>query len=104
MLTLYDLGRPLPGEAFATVRPARAAVERLTLQDHVRHALARVLRAASALLARHAREVARPLHAKQRRLAAAADPVVEFHADAGAPEGALYVDGRLVGYVDVTRL
>lgn len=25
--------------------------------------------------------------------------VVEFHADAGAPEGALYIDGQLVGHV-----
>ena len=33
--------------------------------------------------------------------------VVEFHAlhrDAGAPEGALYVNGELVGYIDVQRL
>ncbi len=31
--------------------------------------------------------------------------VIEYHAEAGAPEGALYVDGRLVGYVlGVTRL
>lgn len=28
---------------------------------------------------------------------AAAEPVLEFHGEAGAPEGALYVDGRLVG-------
>ncbi|MEO5735277.1 MAG: hypothetical protein ABIN96_06100 [Rubrivivax sp.] len=27
------------------------------------------------------------------------DAVVEFHAEAGAPEGALYVDGQLVGHV-----
>ena len=27
------------------------------------------------------------------------DAVVEFHADAGAPEGALYVNGQLVGHV-----
>ena len=34
-----------------------------------------------------------------------AEPVLEYHADAGAPEGALYVDGRLVGHVlGVTRL
>lgn len=33
------------------------------------------------------------------------DRVIEFHADAGAPEGALYVDGQLVGHVlGVTRL
>jgi len=31
--------------------------------------------------------------------------VVEFHAEAGAPEGALYIDGKLVGtVVGVTRL
>jgi hypothetical protein len=31
--------------------------------------------------------------------------VYEFYAEAGAPEGALYVDGKLVGYVPgVTRL
>jgi len=29
----------------------------------------------------------------------------EFHAEAGAPEGALYVDGRLVGWISgVSRL
>lgn len=34
-----------------------------------------------------------------------ADPVLEFYADAGAPEGALYIDGKLVGHVlGVTRL
>ena len=33
------------------------------------------------------------------------DRVIEFHAEAGAPEGALYVDGHLVGHVlGVTRL
>ena len=32
-------------------------------------------------------------------------PLLEFHAEAGAPEGALYVDGRLVGQVmGVNRL
>lgn len=31
--------------------------------------------------------------------------VLEFYAEAGAPEGALYVDGQLVGHVyGVTRL
>jgi len=33
------------------------------------------------------------------------ETVYEFYAEAGAPEGALYVDGKLVGYVPgVTRL
>ena len=32
-------------------------------------------------------------------------PVLEFYAEAGAPEGALYVDGHLVGHLPgVTRL
>jgi hypothetical protein len=36
---------------------------------------------------------------------AATDPLLEFHAEAGAPEGALYVDGQLVGTLPgVTRL
>ncbi len=31
--------------------------------------------------------------------------VLEYHAEAGAPEGALYADGRLVGWLDgVPRL
>jgi hypothetical protein len=35
----------------------------------------------------------------------AREPVLEFHAEAGAPEGALYVDGELVGtLVGVCRL
>jgi hypothetical protein len=37
--------------------------------------------------------------------AASADTVLEFHHEAGAPEGALYVDGRLVGHLPgLTRL
>lgn len=31
-------------------------------------------------------------------------PRLEFHAEAGAPEGALYVDGEYVGRLDVRRL
>jgi hypothetical protein len=34
-----------------------------------------------------------------------AEPCIEFHAEAGAPEGALYVDGELVGWlIGVRRL
>ncbi len=34
-----------------------------------------------------------------------AEPVIEYHADAGAPEGALYINGQLVGHVlGVNRL
>lgn len=35
----------------------------------------------------------------------AAEPVLEYHGEAGAPEGALYVNGQLVGHVlGVNRL
>jgi hypothetical protein len=30
-------------------------------------------------------------------------PQLEFHAEAGAPEGALYVDGKLVGHLPGVR-
>ena len=77
-------------------------VQRPPFSDTWRRFVAHLLRAASAALARQAREVARPLHARRRR--SQHDVSVEFHAEAGAPEGALYVDGELVGYIDVRRL
>lgn len=77
-------------------------VQRPTFSDTWRRFVAHLLRAVSAALARQARDVARPLHARQRR--SQHDVSVEFHAEAGAPEGALYVDGELVGYVEVRRL
>lgn len=64
-----------------------------------RHAAATVLRSASAVLARLARRLA----ASASR--PATDPRLEFYAEAGAPEGALYLDGQLVGWLPgVTRL
>lgn len=63
------------------------------------------------------RVAARTMRATGRRLvtwahrmlaaerAPAHEPVLEFYAEAGAPEGALYVDGRRVGVLPgVTRL
>ena len=76
--------------------------QRPPLSDLWRHVVAHLLRGASSVLARHARGVARPLHARRRR--SQHDVNIEFHADAGAPEGALYVDGEFVGYIDVRRL
>ena len=33
------------------------------------------------------------------------EPLIEFHAEAGAPEGALYLDGKLVGWISgISRL
>lgn len=66
-----------------------------------RGSLARLLRWVSAVLARLATNVATPSAGHRR----AEEPVVEFHLEAGAPEGALYVDGKLVGtLVGVQRL
>lgn len=61
-------------------------------------------------LARALRMAGRALAAWSRRLvpadpAARHEPVLEFYAEAGAPEGALYIDGRRVGVLPgVTRL
>ena len=60
---------------------------------------AAVLRAASVALGRLAHRL------RPDRQPAAGDPVLEFYAESGAPEGALYVDGRWVGHLDgVSRL
>lgn len=59
------------------------------------------LRSASAVLARLARRLAVPAEVPAEPL----PTVLEFYADAGAPEGALYLDGQLVGWVQgVNRL
>ena len=70
-------------------RPAHEAARRLAAVG---------LRSASAALARLSRRLARPA-------ARAAHPVpqLEFYAEAGAPEGALYLDGQLVGWVAGVR-
>ena len=60
----------------------------------LRGATAALLRCASRLLVR----VARRLHAVPRS-ARRRPPELEFYAEAGAPEGALYLDGELVGYL-----
>ena len=65
--------------------------------DAARRIAAVALRSASAVLARR---LARP--ARERRQLA---PQLEFYAEAGAPEGALYLEGQLVGWVTgVNRL
>lgn len=63
-------------------------------------AAAGALQQASRLLARLAQRLDRPA-----AVAATRPPQLEFHAEAGAPEGALYADGVLVGMLPgVTRL
>lgn len=65
-----------------------------------RRAMAAALRGGSQALAQLARQVLGAAPAAPKRA-----PVLEFYAEAGAPEGALYVDGQLVGHLPgVTRL
>ncbi|WP_088286523.1 hypothetical protein [Ideonella sp. A 288] len=62
-----------------------------------------LLRTASAMLARLARRVDAARAARQRRSPPWSE--LEFHAEAGAPEGALYVNGEFIGHLPgVTRL
>ena len=62
--------------------------------------LATALHGASLALGQWARKLA-----LTRGQCDAAEPMLEFYAQAGAPEGALYVDGRLVGHLPgVNRL
>lgn len=65
----------------------------------VRELVAAGLRSASVVLARLSRRLARPA-----RRPPSVEARLEFYAEAGAPEGALYLDGELVGWVGVTRL
>ncbi len=70
--------------------------------DTLRHAAALGLRALSSMLTRMARQLVAPLPSRRSK---ALPPVLEFYADSGAPEGALYVDGNLVGWLSgVKRL
>jgi len=70
-----------------------AAVEPPPAAAAARRAAAAVLRAASAALARLARRLAAP------RPVLRGPAELEFYAEAGAPEGALYLDGELVGWL-----
>jgi hypothetical protein len=63
-----------------------------------RFRLAIALRCGSALLARLAHRLTPPRRTKPK-------PELEFYAEAGAPEGALYADGRRIGTLaGITRL
>lgn len=67
----------------------------------LRQLAALTLRQSSRLLAR----LARKLSARRRSASALRPPELEFYAEAGAPEGALYLDGELVGHLaGITRL
>lgn len=77
------------------------APPRHALDQGLRDVVAALLRALGALLDRTAHRLA----ASRRPDALWAHPTVEFHAEAGAPAGALYVNGRLVGHIEgITHL
>lgn len=68
----------------------------------IRRLLATVLRAASRSLARLSRQLSATERSRERIVG---EQVFEFYAEAGAPEGALYLNGQLIGYLPgVTRL
>jgi len=72
------------------------------LAPRPRDMAAAVLRAASRALDRLA---LRLLAHEAAPTSATGDVDVEFHAEAGAPEGAIYVNGLLAGYLPgITRL
>ena len=86
--------KTLPWATPAPEHPARRAARLFT---------AALLRAASVALDRLAHRVAVAPHRPAPTLSSLA--ALEFHAEAGAPEGALYVDGELVARLPgVTRL
>lgn len=87
--------------------PSRYGVAGVSPAYPVRGALAKALRAASGVLARMASDIsaaeARSQSAEVSSRSAAGNvyacPQLEFYAEAGAAEGALFADGQLVGYV-----
>jgi len=74
--------------------PWRVPAARPPWTHPARRAAAATLRTASAVLARLARRVAVPARPPEPL-----PRTLEFYASAGAPEGALYVDGELVGWI-----
>lgn len=68
------------------------------LTEAARRLAAAGLRSVSVMLARLSRRLAQP-GARVRHTA----PCLEFYAEAGAPEGALYLNGKLVGWVPGVR-
>jgi hypothetical protein len=88
--TIMTSLKPLPWSPVVS-RPPRIHL--------ARHAAATLLRAASAVLAHLARRVAVP----PPPIALPLPRELEFYADAGAPEGALYLDGDLVGWIPGVR-
>jgi len=87
--------KPTLSAAHPALLPARPAL---------RHGTAAALLAAGQMLQALAQRLTLAPAARPGTGGAPA-PALEYHADAGAPEGALYVDGQLVGHLaGVSRL
>jgi hypothetical protein len=83
-----------------SMKPLSLGAQSATPWSHpARSVAAASLKSASAALARLAQRLAVPAPVAAPPL----PPVLEFYADAGAPEGALYLDGQLVGWVPGVR-
>jgi hypothetical protein len=71
-------------------------------QEAARRVAALVLLSASAALARLSHRLSGHVAAAPAA-EAAVHPLLEFYAESGAPEGALYVDGQLAGWIAGVR-
>ena len=89
--------------------PSRYGAASVSTSYPVRRALAQALRTASQALARVASALM-AVDARSESVASEAGnvyacPQLEFYAEAGAAEGALFADGQLIGYLSgVSRL
>jgi len=81
----------------SSLKELRWGKEPAPVAEAGRRLAAALLRRASRLLARLASGLA-SAPAEPRP-----EPRLEFHAEAGEPEGALYADGRLVGWLSGVR-
>jgi hypothetical protein len=88
----------------SSLKFARGAFVEPPAQEAARRLAALVLLSVSALLARLSERLSDRLSGQTVAESASVDPRLEFYAEAGAPEGALYVDGELAGWVAVNRL
>ena len=87
--------------------PTRYGAASVSTSYPLRLALAQALRTASQALARLASELSAVDTRSDSAAATAGNvyacPQLEFYAEAGAAEGALFVDGQWVGYVPGVR-
>lgn len=82
------------------IHTLRSLQQESAIQTPWRRQLIGTLRRTSASLSRLAERLAQMPGRRRRRA-----PELEFYAEAGAPEGALYIDGQLIGKLPgITRL